>query len=124
MLVDFWATWCGPCLAEVPNLQRNYDLYHQPGFEIVGVSMDENREVLEKHLAEHPYSWATLHDPLADEEHVARYYGITSLPTFLLIDQDGKAVSLHDRGPALEKKLAELLGPAKGAAAAAEAQSE
>jgi thiol-disulfide isomerase/thioredoxin len=112
VLVDFWATWCGPCLDEVPNMKRNYDLYHEHGFEIIGVSMDEDRDALEQHLAKHPNPWVTLHDPIASEDHVARYYGITSLPTLILIDQQGKAVSVNARGPALGKKLAELLGSA------------
>lgn len=112
VLVDFWATWCGPCIAEVPNIRRNYDLYHDRGFEVIGISLDEDREALETYLAEHPYPWPTLHDPIEKEDHMARYYGITAIPTLILVDQEGKAVSLTAEGPALGAKLAELLGPA------------
>jgi thiol-disulfide isomerase/thioredoxin len=116
VLVDFWATWCKPCIVEVPNIRRHYDLYHDRGFEVVGISLDDDRQKLEAYLAENDYPWPTLHDPIETADHMARYYGITAIPTLILVDQNGKAVTVNAAGPALGEKLAELLGPAEAEA--------
>ncbi len=118
VLVDFWATWCGPCLGEVPNMRRNFARYHDRGFEIVGVSMDEDRDALVTHLAKENYPWTTLHDSLKLDQHVAVEYGITSLPTLILIDRQGKVVSANARGDSLGKLLHELFGAPEQAAIA------
>jgi thiol-disulfide isomerase/thioredoxin len=111
VLVDFWATWCGPCLGELPNVRENYRLYHDKGFEVVGISLDRDREALEKFLADEQNPWITLHDGDWNDNAVASYYGVMGIPTVILVDKEGKVVSTRARGPELGKLLEQLLGP-------------
>lgn len=115
VLVDFWATWCGPCRAELPNLKKNYDLYHEKGFEVVGISLDNDRAALEKFLEAEQNPWITLYDGPWNDNTVATYYGIMGITTVILVDKEGKVVSTRARGPELGKQLAALLGPAEPA---------
>lgn len=115
VLIDFWATWCGPCLAELPNVQEQYELYHAQGFEVVGISLDEDRDELEAFLAEKKLPWITLHQNDGSgwgNENAARY-SINGIPACFLIDQEGNVVSLECRGEVLPEMLAKLLGPVK-----------
>jgi thiol-disulfide isomerase/thioredoxin len=113
ILVDFWATWCGPCIGEMPNVKKNYDKYHDKGFDIVGISLDTDRKKLEEFLEKEETKWTTLFEDGVGWKHpVATYYGIQGIPTVILVDQKGKVVSLNARGPELGKLLEKLLGPA------------
>lgn len=109
VLVDFWATWCGPCVAEHPNIEKNYELFKEKGFEVVGISLDRNRDALEKFVEKHETKWIVLHDEGGTND-ATTYYGVIGIPSMFLVDQEGKVVSTSARGPALGEKLTELLG--------------
>ena len=111
VLVDFWATWCGPCVAEIPNMLEQYAKYHDKGFEIVGVSLDEDRDALVQFVGEKKIPWPVLFEKSEGEgwQHpLATHYGITGIPQLILIGRDGNVITLNARGEKLGEKLAEL----------------
>ncbi|MDO4570945.1 MAG: redoxin family protein [Planctomycetia bacterium] len=104
VLVDVWATWCGPCVGEIPNMLEAYEKYHERGFEIVGLSIDEDREALEKFVAERKLPWVIVVD--SDEEGVVPFhetFKVTGIPAMFLIDAEGKLISLDVRGKIMEE---------------------
>lgn len=114
VLLDFWATWCGPCVAEMPNVQRVYSRYHDDGFEVVGVSFDQTKEALTRFVEEKQVPWPQI---FFDEDGsrgwnnpLGRKYGIRSIPSTYLVDREGKVSKVNVRGRALELAVAELLG--------------
>jgi thiol-disulfide isomerase/thioredoxin len=111
VLVDYWATWCGPCVEELPNVKENYEKYHVKGFEVVGISLDEDPGRLQRFLAEREIPWDCLFKEGAGTNHpMANYYGVMKIPTTMLLDRDGKVVSMDVRGGDLGRQLAKLLG--------------
>jgi thiol-disulfide isomerase/thioredoxin len=111
VLVDFWATWCGPCVAEIPNMLEQYEKYHAKGFEIVGVSLDEDRDALVQFVTEKKLPWPVLFEKPEGEgwrHPLATFYGITGIPQLILIGRDGNVITLNARGEQLGEKLAEL----------------
>ncbi len=114
VLVDFWATWCGPCIMELPNVKKNYEKYHDKGFTVVGISLDEDRDALVEFIAKEKLPWPILFPQDEKDQYwnnpLAVYYGVESIPNVILTNQKGEVVSLEARGPELGKKLEELLG--------------
>jgi thiol-disulfide isomerase/thioredoxin len=117
LLVDFWATWCGPCMQELPNVLAAYDKYHDKGFEILGISLDRDRAAFDKVVAERGMTWRHYYDGKFWENEIATEWGVRSIPATYLIGPDGKVAAVGLRGDALDKKLEKLLGMPKAAAA-------
>jgi peroxiredoxin len=109
LLIDFWATWCGPCVMEMPNVKSVYSRYHAKGFEIVGISLDQSRDKLDAYIQQQQIEWPQYFDGKWWSNDVAVKYGITSIPTTVLIDRKGKIRYKTLRGKQLEKAVQELL---------------
>jgi thiol-disulfide isomerase/thioredoxin len=119
VVVDFWATWCGPCRAELPNLKAVYEKYHSRGLEVVGVSLDDSKEDLANFLKANDLPWKIL---VSTEPHrsgfdnpIADQYGISGIPTVFLMNRDGKVVSLAARGEQLGELVNGLINGQVGA---------
>lgn len=109
VLVDFWASWCGPCRAEMPNVVAAYKKYQSKGFGIVGVSLDRDAEAWKKAIKDLNITWPQMSDLKAWDCEGAKLYGVRSIPATVLVDQEGTIIARNLRGDAIEAKLAELL---------------
>lgn len=109
VLVDFWASWCGPCRAENPNVLEAYNKYQDKNFTVVGISLDDKDANWKKAIRDDKMPWTQLSDLKGWKNEVSTYYGIQGIPSNLLVDPSGKIVARDLRGEGLHKKLAELL---------------
>ena len=108
-LIDFWASWCGPCRREMPNVVAAYKEYNKKGFGIVGVSLDSDAEAWKKAIKDMGMTWDHMSDVKGWECEGAALYGVNSIPATVLVAQDGTIVERNLRGEAIKEKLAELL---------------
>ncbi len=116
VLVDFWATWCAPCIAELPRLQDSYAKYRERGFEIVGVSLDDTKTAVTDFVKARNVPWRQIHNA-SSEGDVVEAFGVNSIPATFLIDPQGIITRLELRGQTLDQALAKAFPPAATAKA-------
>ncbi|MBC5991729.1 TlpA disulfide reductase family protein [Pontibacter cellulosilyticus] len=109
VLIDFWASWCGPCRVENPNVVKMYNKYKGKGFEIFGVSLDQSREKWLAAIEKDKLTWPHVSDLKGWESSAAQLYNVTAIPQTVLVDPQGKIIAKGLRGAELEAKLATLL---------------
>ena len=115
ILVDFWASWCGPCIQEIPNIERVFDEKNSEGFEVIGINLDEERSKLDEFLEKKPLKWNTYVSSSEDPKNrgfrtpIATEIGIAAIPFVAVIGKDGNVAAIHVRGPKLESTIAEQL---------------
>lgn len=110
VLIDFWASWCGPCRRENPNVKRVYEKYHGKGFDILGVSLDKSQQAWLTAIEQDGLQWHHVSDLKYWQSAVVPEYQIQGIPLTFLVDKEGTIIAKNLRGPALENKLAELFG--------------
>lgn len=108
VLLDFWASWCGPCRRENPNVVKMYNKYHEKGFDVLGISLDRKKDAWTKAIKADKLTWHHVSDLKGWSNEVSKLYGVRSIPHTILLDREGKIIAKNLRGPALEAKLKEL----------------
>lgn len=109
VMIDFWATWCGPCVNELPNVLKTYDKYHDKGFEVIGVSLDKDKDKLTSFIKEKNMTWPQYFDGQGWQNKLASKYGVNSIPATYLLDKDGVIIAKGLRGDALEAAVGKAL---------------
>lgn len=114
-LLEFWASWCGPCRADIPHLKEAYELYHPAGFEVISISMDDDKTKWLKAIADEQMSWLQVSDLKAFAGDFSKIYNFNGIPTCVLVGPDGEIITRNMRGLWMDKKLIELYGNKFGA---------
>lgn len=110
LLLDFWATWCAPCIAELPNVKKVYEAYRGQGFEIVSISLDQDEQTLRDFVKKSGLNWTHVYnDSLPAGQDLATKYSVTTIPQMILIGRDGKIAGVQLRGEALEDAVNKAL---------------
>lgn len=108
VLVDFWASWCGPCIRELPNIKKVYEKYHSRGFEVVSISLDDKMANWTKAIEKHQIPWLHVSSLKGWKCPVAQLYHVTGVPAMYLLDAEGRIVTDNARGEALEQEVSKL----------------
>ncbi len=109
VLIDFWATWCPPCRAEVPDVVATYKKYHDKGFDVLGISLDQDKDALMSFTKENGMVWPQAFDGKGWDSSISSSFGITEIPTMWLVGKDGKVITTNardDLAGQVEKALA------------------
>jgi thiol-disulfide isomerase/thioredoxin len=109
VLLDFWATWCGPCRGEIPNVVATYGKYHSKGFEVIGISLDQEKQKLLDYTKQMNMTWPQYFDGQGWSNKLAAKYGIESIPATFLLDGNGKIIGKDLRGDELTQAVAKAL---------------
>lgn len=110
VLLDFWASWCGPCRGSNKELKKIYPKYKDKGFEILGVSIDGNHNDWLRAIKQDKISWLQVNDPGDWDSPIVRKWNLSGVPTSFLIDQEGRLIAMDLMGKDLEKALKDILG--------------
>ena len=108
VLLDFWASWCGPCKGEIPNMKQIYDTYHDKGFEILSVSLDDKEEAWKGAVEKEGLNWKHVSSLKGWKCEVAAKYHVSGIPAMFLLDKQGKIIATNLRGEGLQKAVADL----------------
>jgi len=109
VLIDFWATWCNPCLKEIPRMKRIYATYRDRGFEIIGVSLDRRKGDVVKYIQDKELGWKVSYSGAFWSDPTAKLYGVNKIPSTWLVDKEGVLREIGLSGEALEKAIINLI---------------
>jgi peroxiredoxin len=109
VLLDFWATWCAPCVHELPNVLQTYEKYHKQGFEIIGISLDQDKNKLTNFIKDKDVAWPQFFDGKGWENKLAVKYGVKSIPATILLNGEGTIIGKDLQGEALEEAVGKAL---------------
>ncbi len=118
VLIDFWATWCMPCLQELPSIRQVHSDLNARGFEVLSINMDDDLKLVRQYLSSNPLPWKTFHSSdltaLGFKSEIAKQLGISAIPFLVLVDSEGKVAAVHVRGDRLGPSVQTMLSPGLG----------